>query len=232
MNIYNQKSNLNDNQQIYEIYNSFISSSERKVFFKMLWRIKFWEMTKDIHGDIIECGVFKGIGLILWLKLLEMEHPHSIKKVIGFDFFNPDFVNNLSNHDKNAMSQVFKRDKKLKKSDTSIENVKEKIIQAGIKNNKFDLVKGDISITSLDYIKDKPGLRISLLYLDLDLEKPTYDALNTFWERVVPNGIIVFDEYAYHIWSESNAVDRFIKEKNLKLFNTNIETPTAYIIKK
>jgi hypothetical protein len=47
----------------------------------------------------------------------------------------------------------------------------------------------------------------------------------------VPGGLVVFDEYAYHIWSESNAVDKFIKEKGLCLYNTHIESPTAYIIK-
>ena len=52
-----------------------------------------------------------------------------------------------------------------------------------------------------------------------------------FWDRIVPGGVIVFDEYAYHTWSESNGVDRFLKGKNLNLLNTHIATPTAYIIK-
>ena len=53
----------------------------------------------------------------------------------------------------------------------------------------------------------------SILYLDLDLYKPTYKALVNLWDNVVEGGLIIFDEYGYHNWSESQAVDRFIKEK-------------------
>ena len=84
------------------------------------------------------------------------------------------------------------------------------------------------------YIKENPGLRISLLYCDMDIEKPTFEALNYFYDRVVRGGIIVFDEYACNKWSESNAVDAFLKlhpELELKSITWS-RTPTAYIIKK
>jgi hypothetical protein len=32
-------------------------------------------------------------------------------------------------------------------------------------------------------------------------------------------------------WTESNAVDRFFKDKNVKIINTNIFSQSAYIIK-
>jgi hypothetical protein len=232
MNIYNDKVKLNDNQDLYDAYNKFVMSSERKVFFKMYWRMKLFEMVKNLHGDIVECGVFKGAGLLLWLKMMDLEQQHSIKKVIGFDFFCPEFVDSLKDDiDREAMKQVFARDTKLTTSDVSLQAITKKIENAGFKPNRYDLVQGDISKTSAEYIKDKPGFRISLLYLDLDLDEPTYDTLNALWHRVVPGGLVVFDEYAYHIWSESNAVDKFIKEKGLCLYNTHIESPTAYIIK-
>jgi hypothetical protein len=65
----------------------------------------------------------------------------------------------------------------------------------------------------------------------MDLDKPTYETLNTLWNNVVKGGIIIFDEYAYHSWSESNGADRFMKEMNLTLHTTNIKAPTGYIIK-
>ena len=57
------------------------------------------------------------------------------------------------------------------------------------------------------------------------------------WEQakgignIVSGGVIVFDEYAYHSWSESNGADDFIKEMGLTLHTTGIKAPTAYIIK-
>ena len=102
--------------------------------------------------------------------------------------------------------------------------------RCGFESEKFKLVKGDISETSKSFYEDKPGARISLLYLDLDLEIPTYNVLVNLYDKIVDGGIIVFDEYAYHIWSEANAVDKFLQEyPGAELKHTFIKAPTAYI---
>ena len=46
-------------------------------------------------------------------------------------------------------------------------------------------------------------------------------------------GLIVFDEYNYHCWNESQALDKFLKVKNIKLkiLDTGVMSPSAYIIK-
>lgn len=231
-NLYNNTDKIDTNQNIYDSFNSFIFSSDRNVFNKLIIKHYLYDMVRDLHGDIVECGVFKGSGLLSWLKILDMYEPNSLKKVIGFDFFNPSFVDTLQNDiDKKTMKQVFDRDVNLSLDDVSKEGIERKIVNAGFKKERYDLVAGDISVSSVNYIQERPGMRISILYLDMDLEKPTYDALSSMWNRVVSGGIVVFDEYAYHSWSESNAVDRFVQEHDLKLFNTNIKAPTAYIIK-
>lgn len=230
-NLYNSSVSINHNQHIYDAFNTFIFSEDRHIFNKLWARMYFYEMTKDLHGDIVECGVFKGSGLAVWLKLLDMYEPNSIKKVLGFDYFDPNFVDTLENAvDKDTMAQVFKRCDATY-SELSVRAVRDRLLGAGFKSDKFELIQGDITQTSKEYLKDKPGLRISVLYLDLDLDEPTYDALTHMWENVVDGEIIVFDEYAYHNWSESNAVDRFVKQHNLELHSTFIKTPTAFIIK-
>jgi hypothetical protein len=232
VNLYNNNSNITVNQEIYDNFNGFMISSDRNVFNKMCTRIRLFEMVKELNGDIVECGVFKGSGLLTWLKLIDLYQPNSIKKVIGFDFFGNEFVDGIIDDvDRNTMKQVFTRDSSLETSDISIESITNKIKTSGFKDSKYDLVKGDISFTSSNYLKDRPGFRISLLYLDLDLDKPTYDALENLWDRIVDGGCVVFDEYAYHSWSESNAVDRFLKDKNIRLLNTHVHAPTAYFIK-
>jgi|TARA_R110000868_G_scaffold176980_1_gene415131 hypothetical protein len=231
-NLYNDNSDIQKNQDMYDSYNGFIFSNDRVVFNKLYSKIYFYEMTKHLPGDIVECGVFKGSGLLAWLKILAMNEPNSIKKVLGFDFFNPSFVDNMkSGVDKDTMKQVFTRDKNLEISDVSYDGIYNKIINAGFDSSKFELVKGDIIETSQTVVEEKPGLRISILYLDMDLDKPTYAALKTFWNNIVSGGVIIFDEYAYHSWSESNGADDFIKEMGLTLHTTGIKAPTAYIIK-
>jgi hypothetical protein len=160
-----------------------------------------------------------------------MNESNSIKKVIGFDFFDNGFLENLDGIDRKTMTEVFARCD-IKNEDISLNGIRNKILDSGFSEERFDLVKGDIGKTSSEYIKDKPGLRISILYLDLDLEEPTYQTLHNLWDNIVDGGIVVFDEYGYHNWSESRAADRFCKEKNLELLPTKVKAPTAYIIKK
>jgi hypothetical protein len=55
-----------------------------------------------------------------------------------------------------------------------------------------------------------------------------YFCLNELWPRIVKNGVLIFDEYGINEWTESNAVDKFIKEKGLTLYvqNTTRLQPT------
>lgn len=230
MNIYNADGEVHDDNTIYQAFNTFIFSKDRKVLHKLFYRYHLFQMVKNIPGDIVECGVFKGSGIFTWAKIIELFAPHEIKKVIGFDFFSQKFVADLGDMDRHSMSQVFSRCEASEDeiSDQTISNQLKKI---GIPSNKFELVKGDIAKTSLEYAEKNPGFRISLLYMDLDLDKPTYDTLENFWDVIVPGGVIVFDEYGYGAWTESHAVDRFAKKHNLTIQKTNVGAPTAYIIK-
>jgi len=232
-NIYNDNiTDIQRNQDIFDSFNNFMFSADRNVFNKLYSRIKFYEMTKQLNGDIVEAGVFKGSGILTWLKILDMNEPNSIKRVVGFDFFSPYWVDSIQDpNDKIMMEQVFDRVNKLDPKDLSCQGITDKIRSANFKNHKFELVVGDIITTSKNYIATKPGFRISVLYIDLDLGDATYQTLNTFWKNIVPGGIIVLDEYAHPGWSESNGVDRFVQEHELTVNPTNVNAPTAYIIK-
>ena len=88
LNIYNSTAKLDDNQAMYDSFNTFMFSNDRNVFNKLYYKFKLYEMTHHLLGDIVECGVFKGTGLMAWLKILQLNEANSIRKVIGFDFFN------------------------------------------------------------------------------------------------------------------------------------------------
>lgn len=230
-NLYNNSGSIHTNQSVYDAFNTFMFSNDRNVFNKLISKLWFYQMTSHLPGDIVECGVFKGSGLLGWLKILDLYEPHSIKKVMGLDFFDPTFVNDLGGIDKTLMKQVFDRDKNLQLDDVSEEGIRSKILSAGFADSKFELIAGDVAETSKLLAGTRPGFRISVLYLDMDIDEPTYAALNNLWDNVVPGGVVVLDEYAYHSWSEANAVDRFIKERGLQLHHLPIKAPTGYIIK-
>lgn len=232
INLDNGYGDFNKKSHIYDQYNGFIFSDDRFIFNKLLMRHSLYLKTSHLLGDIVECGVFRGSGMFSWLKMLDMYEAASSKKVIGFDFFNTSFLDDIdSDIDRRSMAQVFDRCNGLEEDDISQSGISKKITSAGFRDDRWELVPGDISRTSKEFVTMRPGFRISLLYLDLDIYQPTMDTLDAFWDRVVPGGIIVFDEYAYHAWTESDAVDQFVKHHEIELIKTGIGGPTAYVIK-
>jgi hypothetical protein len=222
---------VEQSQDLYDAWNRFIISSDEKLFGKMLARAKFVDMTKSVPGDIVECGVFKGSGMFTFLKLKKFLCPNQLKKVIGFDYFDStELIETLSGLDKDAMTKLFV-DREFEYEDKSYEALEMMIQKCGFKSHEFDLVKGDISETAYEYVDGLPGFRISLLYMDLDLAKPTYDTLRAFWNKVSSGGVVVFDEYAHGSWSEANGVDSFFLDKKIEIITTPFLAPSAYIIK-
>ena len=55
-------------------------SSDKRVFNKLIARALLYDSVKNIPGDIVECGVFKGSGLYTFLKLKKLFNPNSSKK--------------------------------------------------------------------------------------------------------------------------------------------------------
>ena len=230
--IYNSNIKNTSNQSVYDSFNNFIFSNDIKVLGKLLHRHEFFSKIKHLPGDIVEVGVFKGSGIASFSKILQIYCPNSIKKVIGFDIFDPDssieVLNKDSVNDNNNMNAVYSR---IDKNDRTLLSVYNRLDDMNTSNWK--LIEGDVEITLPKFIADNPGQRISLLYMDLDIERPTYIALKYLWDRVVPGGIIVFDEYEYHTFSESCGVDKFLKEHNIEynIISTNWICPTCYIQK-
>jgi hypothetical protein len=218
-------------QSLYDGFNSFIMSDDVKVFGKLLARTLLFESVKNIPGDIVECGVFKGSGIYSFLKLKRYLCPNTSKKVIGFDMFNSEeLINSLKSVDKEAMSELF-NGRNFKHEQNYKNYLEANILSNGFLPHEFELIQGDISKTALKYVEENPGFKISLLYLDLDLGEPTYDTLCALWDRVSVGGLVIFDEYGFAKWSESEGVDRFFKDKNIEIISLNYICPTAYVKK-
>ena len=74
-------------------------------------------------------------------------------------------------------------------------------------------------------------MKISLLHLDLDVYEPTFIALEYFYEKVTPGGIILIDDYK-HIRGATLAVNDFFKNKKIKISKVSKKGRPFYIIKK
>ncbi len=218
-------------QNLYDAFNTLMFDNNNMVIQKLITKINIYSNIKHIYGDILEFGVFKGASLALWLQLKKMYEPNSSTKIIGFDFYNcSDTLTSLNDNNQNIllMKQVLSR---VNPNDLDINNIKNKC--DNILENSTILIKGDASLTSKEFNDNNPGAKIKLLYLDMDVEEPTYNVLHNLWNKVAIDGQIILDEYGHHKWDESNGVDKFLKEipNKYKLICTNVISPTLIIIK-
>lgn len=219
-----------------EVLDNFPIYARRQNLKRFIAHLEIFKKTIDIPGDIIEFGVYRGTSLMTWANLLETYCIGSrTKKVFGFD--NWKGFEKFSKEDGDKIKKVSKQMKnyspqKFKNELSDFIKLFDKDRFVGWKK-RVELISGDASKTIKKFLKDRPGLRFSLIHFDVDLYKPTFDALTMIWDKVSIGGIILFDEYAIENWpGESQAVDDFLKDKKVKIkcLNWN-NTPGGYIIK-
>jgi hypothetical protein len=94
----------------------------------------------------------------------------------------------------------------------------------------IDLVEGNILETLEVYLQKHNHTRIALLHLDLDVFVPTDYALDLLYERIVPGGLIIFDNFNFEEGA-TLAIEKFCKEKSLQLLKAQYYAAPSYVVK-
>lgn len=177
----------------------------------------------NIHGAIIECGIFTGGGLFTWAQLSAIYEPYNHnRRVVGFDSFDGfQVINDEDNSEdqENINSSKHKGGYKF----AEIEELSEEIDLFDLNRplghiKKIEIIQGDALETIPQYISSNPHLVVACLILDFDLYEPTLTALQTFLPRIPKGGVLVFDELNQAQWpGETLAVMKQIGISNLKI---------------
>ncbi len=204
---------------------------------RFLVHYELFKIVKDLPGSIVECGVYRGASLLTWAKLIETFCPGDrVRKVVGFDNFAgfPE-LDEKDGPEAPARAKVvggwnagpylgeLREHIDIFHSDSFVPRAK-----------RVELVVGNVEETAAEYVRQNPGMRISLLHLDIDIYKPNRAALEAFYPLVVPGGVVVLDEYAMAEWGgESSAFDEYFADKEKpKVRSFPISSiPTAYFVK-
>lgn len=205
--------------------NSFYHLSDVTRVAKLVYQYEIYKMIKNIPGDVVEFGVFKGSSLIKFLTFREILENNSSRKFYAFDAFGK-FPRSKTKKFDEEFIKKFEKDAghgiKIKKLQSILQ-------KKGFKN--FELIKGDINLTALDFLKKNKSIKISLLHLDLDTYFVTRKILEKFFNNVVKKGIILIDDYNV---SEgvTRAIDEFLKgKKDIQLRKLSYYKQPSYIIK-
>ena len=219
-----------------DVIENFMLFMRRVNFAKFVTHIELFKKTIDLPGSIVECGVFKGMSLLTFAKLVEVYCAgDTLKRIIGFDTFegfvslNP--KDGVPDTRRGKVEGGWNAGEFLPTLESLIDITQRDSMIPRFK--RIELVKGDVCKTIPEYIKTNPGLRISLLHLDLDLYEPTLAALESLYPLVVPGGVVLLDEYGMEGFpGESAAFDEYFGKNRPKLVKFPfISTPGGYFIK-
>ena len=198
-------------KDIWDYENGFYWFSEKSRLNKMLAQYELYKSIVGIPGHIFELGVLKGASLIRFATFRDALENDLSRKVVGFDAFGEFPTDKLKMKDDINFIEEFKYDGG---NGLNKEELTEILTSKGFEN--FNLIKGNVFDTIPKYLKDNPETRIALLNLDMDVKEPTDFALELLYDRVVPGGIIIFDDYNA-VAGETISLDEFTKQHHLKL---------------
>lgn len=166
-----------------------------------LCKCEIFKRVLNVHGSVVECGVFFGGGLATWAQLSAILEPSNHqRRVVGFDTF--EGFPETSEMDASAESQNAHEGGLAVDSHSEITRAIELFDMNRPIGHipKVELVRGDATETIPQYLADNPQLIVSLLYLDFDIYEPTRTALRTFLPRMPKGSVVAFDELNLRSW--------------------------------
>lgn len=190
--------------------------------------------TVPLPGAMAEFGVHNGSTYFFLARLLEIFHPdqhetHHVSShaLYGFDTFSG--LAGVSPEDAAVEDHPQKRDGGLAGSFEAFSETLEAMDCAV--RQRLHVIKGDVRETFPRFLEQEPGVRFKFVLLDMDIWAPTKAVLDVIGDVMVPNGLIVFDEYANPQWpGETKAADEFVSRHGLDLHAVpRAFAPAAYV---
>jgi hypothetical protein len=203
--------------------NAFYLQSPPSRLAKLLSQLRLYEQILNLPGSVVECGVFKGSSLLRFATFRHLLENQDSRPIYGFDAFGAFPRTSVSSVADQEFIERFESDGGAGISRGSLEKA---VATKGFQN--VHLLEGDIFSTIPEFLARSPALRVAMLHLDLDVYEPTKFALEQFLPRMVPSGIIVFDDYSA-VEGATRVADELCRERGLTLHKLPYYTVPAFL---
>jgi O-methyltransferase len=171
----------------------------------------------DVPGDIVECGVWRGGSMQAVARTL-LEAGDTSRDLYLFDTFEgmPPPSEQDVRRDGAPAAQLLastpRREGSRVWAYASREDVQTGMAEIGYPAERVHLRQGKVE----DTVPAQAPDQISILRLDTDWYSSTKHELDHLYDRLVPGGVLLIDDYGY--WQGSRtATDEFIRERKAKL---------------
>ena len=212
-------------RDVWDFENAFYWFSHPSRVNKLLAHYELYKSVVGLPGHVLELGVYKGASLVRFATFRNALENDSARKIVGFDAFGKFPTDKVDLDSDLAFVTDFE---KAGGDGISIEDLRALLHRKSFQN--IELVKGNVFDTLPVYLDSHPETRIALLHLDMDVREPTEFALSKLYQRVVPGGLVVFDDYNA-VAGETEAVDEFVARNKLRLEKAPYYSVPSYVRK-
>lgn len=215
---------IDHSADLYEVENAFYLRAPVARLGKLLAHYELYRRIQPLPGAVVECGVYKGASLMRFLAFRHLLENDQARPVIGFDAFGRFPVAAAEAEEGRRFVARFEA--------AGGEGIARADLEAAIAAKGLSgcaLVEGDIFHTLPAHLEAHPELRIALLHLDLDVEEPTRFALDQLAGRMVPGGLVVFDDYGL-VAGATRAADDFVAARGLRLEKLPFYAVPAFVV--
>ena len=193
---------------------------------------------KKIKGDFVEAGVFTGGSSAYMLLSFLRNEKFNSRTFWGFDSFEGMPAPTKKDGIK-AINWVYENNLKKKLIDGELvgnpmnranySQCLKYLIDTNYPRSNIKLIKGWFQNT---IIQNKTKInKISLLRIDADFYESTYFVLNNLYDKIVPGGVIIIDDYGSFEGCKK-AVDDFFHKRKLNLSSlTMFDNQIGYFYK-
>ena len=176
---------------------------------KMFWRlhVALWcaSQAQKLPGDFVECGVWRGFLATAIMNYIPW--PIDNRQFYLFDTWEGLDERYLTEKERNNQA-------KLDHFKPYYSNQYEAVKKHFSNYRNVQLVKGSVPET-LDLVKIEA---VSYLSLDMNCASPELSAAEHFWEKLVPGGMILLDDYGFVSYEEQKrGFDRFADRKGIEV---------------
>ena len=174
--------------------------------FTLQWRtyIVCWfaDFVKNLEGDFVECGVNTGA------------YSKAVINYIDFNKLNKTFY--LLDTYEGMVEDLISKDELQSGIGMYFNNYTDvyEQVKETFKNDHAVIIKGAVP----DTLPECKAEKIAYLSIDMNCVAPEIAAANYFWDKIVPGGVMILDDYGFpqHI-NQKIAFDEFAKQKQVDI---------------
>ena len=160
---------------------------------------EIYQLSINNPGDIFEFGCHYGASTVLLNNLKYIYEPYSSRKIHTFDTFQgfPKLDKDKDSSTTNILNNSGDYGINISNYHELIREIllaHESLYLSVSSKSSFSINKGSIEKTLTEFLEKNRSVIASLVIFDMDLYKPTLDALELIHPHLINGSIIVFDE--------------------------------------